>query len=171
MKRLNKTYLLLGSNLGDRKAQLIQARKLVGQHIGQVVKASSIYETQAWGMEGQPDFLNQALEVTTSLSPGDLLAAIFKIEAQLGRLRGKTWEPRTLDIDILFYDALVLKTKDLTIPHPHLHQRNFVLIPMLEIAPYKQHPILKKSIEDLYEESRDDLEVILLDDEADGGKG
>ena len=161
----HKTHLLIGGNLGDRLANLAAARRLISQRIGNVVKASSLYETQPWGNADQPDFLNQALEVATELPPLVVLKVILEIEKQLGRQRADKWSARTIDIDILFYDAKVLNTKDLTLPHPNLHERNFALVPMLEIAPNKQHPISKKNIEELYEACEDDLEVVMLDEE------
>jgi 2-amino-4-hydroxy-6-hydroxymethyldihydropteridine diphosphokinase len=133
----------LGANLGDRFATLAEAKNLVSKRIGQVVKASSYYETQPWGKTDQPEFINQALEVATELPPPALLKAILEIEKLLGRSR----------------------QEDLTLPHPQLHERNFVLVPMLEIAPNKQHPIFKKTIEELYEACEDDLEVVMLDEE------
>ncbi len=166
MTKQHKTHLLLGGNLGDRHANLEAARRLISHHIGTLVKTSSLYETQPWGKPDQPDFLNQALEVATDLKPEEVLTAIFKIEKELGRQREDKWSARIIDIDILFYDAKVLNTKDLTLPHPHLHERNFALVPMLEIAPNKQHPIFKKTIEELYESSTDDLDVLLLDEAA-----
>ena len=166
MTRLNKTHLLLGANIGDRIGTLAEAKKRIGQRIGTVVKASSLYETQPWGRPDQPDFLNQALEVATELPPDGVLMAILAIEKELGRKREEKWSARTIDIDILFYDAKVLNTKDLTLPHPQLHERNFALVPMLEIAPNKQHPIFKKTVEELYEASTDELEVVMLEEEA-----
>ncbi len=164
MTKQHKTHLLIGGNLGDRQSNLESARRLIGQRIGTLVKTSSLYETQPWGKPDQPDFLNQALEVATDLKPEEILKAILVIEKELGRQREDKWSARTIDIDILFYDATVLNTKDLTLPHPHLHERNFALVPMLEIAPNKQHPVFKKSIEELYEASKDDLEVVMLDE-------
>lgn len=164
MTKQHKTHLLIGGNLGDRQSNLESARRLIGQRIGTLVKTSSLYETQPWGKPDQPDFLNQALEVATYLKPEEILKAILAIEKELGRQREDKWSARIIDIDILFYDAKVLNTKDLTLPHPHLHERNFALVPMLEIAPNKQHPVFKKSIEELYEASKDDLEVVMLDE-------
>lgn len=164
MAKQHKTHLLLGGNLGDRHANLAAARKMIGEKIGTIVKTSSLYETEPWGNTEQPSFLNQALEVASDLSPMELLQVILTIEKKLGREREDKWSARTIDIDILFFDAKTLNTKDLTLPHPHLHERNFVLVPMLEIAPNKLHPIFKKTIEELYEASKDDLEVTLLDE-------
>lgn len=171
MPELNKTHLLTGANLGDRIGTLEAARRLIEQEIGHVVSASSFYETQAWGNVDQPDYVNQALEVATALSPSEVLEAIFRIEAALGRTRRDKWEPRLIDIDILFYENTILNSRDLIIPHPHLHRRNFVLIPMLEIAPELLHPVLHKTIEELYELSEDTLDVILLDVEEIGQSG
>lgn len=161
IKKQHKTHLLLGGNLGDRPANLSAARALISERIGHIVKASGLYETQAWGKEDQPDFLNQALEVATSMRPTALLQAVLAIEQEIGRQRGEKWDARTIDIDILFYNAKVLKTKDLEIPHPFLHERNFALVPMLEIAPFKRHPVLKQNILELYEASMDNLEVVI----------
>ncbi len=166
MSRLNKTHLLLGANLADRLATMAEARNLIAKKIGTVVKASSLYETQPWGKTDQPEFINQALEVATELPPLVVLKAILEIEKLLGRNRQEKWDARTIDIDILFYDAKVLNTNELTLPHPHLHERNFALVPMLEIAPNKQHPVFKKTIEELYEASSDDLDVVMLDEVA-----
>lgn len=164
MSKLNKTHLLLGANLGDRATTLAAAKGLINQKIGTVVKSSSLYETQAWGNLDQPAFLNQALEVATELSPQAVLKVILEIEQELGRTRQEKWDARTIDIDMLFHDAKILKTNDLTLPHPHLHERNFALVPMMEIAPNKQHPVFKKTIEELYEASTDTLDVYLLDE-------
>lgn len=165
MSKPKKIYLLTGSNLGDRIGNLMAAAKAIGEQIGQVTKTSHFYETQAWGKVDQPDYINQALEVLTQLSPHEVLEAIWRIEAALGRTRRSKWEPRPIDIDILFYENKVLSTPELTIPHPLLQRRNFALIPMLEIAPLKRHPILKLTIEELYEASTDDLDVIMLETE------
>ena len=164
MSKLSKTHLLLGANLGDRAATLAKAKSLIAKKIGNVVKASSLYETQPWGKTDQPEFLNQALEVATELPPLAVLKAMLEIEQQLGRTRQQKWDARTIDIDMLFYDAKVLNTKELTLPHPHLHERNFALVPMLEIAANKQHPVFKKTVEELYEASTDSLDVALLDE-------
>ncbi len=163
MSETHTTYLLTGANLGDRLGSLNTAKKLIEEKIGPVVQASSLYETTAWGEVDQPDYVNQALEVKTALSPEEVLKAIFKIEASLGRVRRSKWESRTIDIDILFFDDKILETKDLVIPHPQLQRRNFVLIPMLEIAPELLHPVLNKTIEELYESSEDELDVVLFD--------
>lgn len=165
MKKTVRTYLLTGGNLGDRFANMEMARRLIQKRIGEVTSASSFYETEAWGVEDQPDYLNQVLEVESKMEPADLLAEIHEIEREMGRERRTKWESRPIDIDILFYGDKILKTKKLEIPHPRLHLRNFVLIPLLEMVPELEHPLFKKTIEELYWECGDELEVILIETE------
>lgn len=157
-----KLYLLLGGNLGDRTLYLQQARESIAVQVGSIKKASALYETAAWGKTDQPSFLNQVLEVETKLSPEDVLQTINTIEHELGRERLEHWGARVIDIDILFYDALVQQTQRLTIPHPQLHLRRFTLLPLQEIAPELQHPVLKQSIAQLLETCPDALDVIKL---------
>jgi 2-amino-4-hydroxy-6-hydroxymethyldihydropteridine diphosphokinase len=165
MDKQKKAYLLTGSNLGDRVMYLKNASKLISERIGTIVKISGFYETAAWGRVAQPDYVNQAIEILTLLSPAELLKTILSIESELGRTRWSKWESRIIDIDILFYESKIIKTENLTVPHPLLHKRNFALIPMLEIAPYKKHPVFKKNIEELYEESEDPLDVMMIETE------
>lgn len=157
-----RLFLGLGSNLGDRKQHLQRATEQIELRIGEISKASSIYETQAWGIENQPDFLNQVLEINTQLEPEKILEIILIIEQNMGRERHVKWGERLIDIDILFYDALVLKTEKLMIPHPFLQDRNFVLAPLTEIAPDFVHPILQRNIRDLFLDSKDQLVVKIL---------
>ncbi len=159
-------YLLLGGNQGDVQQSLIQAQTIIAERIGPVTAVSSLYQTAAWGVSDQPDFLNQVLVVKTIYSPMDVLIKCLEIEKALGRERRERWRERLIDIDLLFYDQLVLQDDDLTIPHPRLHLRNFTLIPLLEIAPNFIHPVFEKTIETLYCESKDSLEVILLENDA-----
>ena len=155
-------YLLLGSNLGDRTETLKTATNLITEQVGKIAAQSHFYETQAWGKTDQPDFINQALAVQTKLSPDDVLKTILNIEKELGRERTEKWAERIIDIDILLYDNLVVNKKDLIIPHPHLHERNFALVPLMEIAGEEEHPILKQTIEDIYFDCNDTLDVILI---------
>lgn len=141
-------YLSLGTNLGNRSENLQKGIKKL-QSIGKIIKQSSVLETKAWGKTDQPDFLNQVVLIETKLSPQELLKECQKIETELGRIRVEKWGARTLDIDLLFYDKLILNTLKLKIPHPLLPERLFVLEPLAEIAPDLIHPLLKKNIKTL----------------------
>jgi 2-amino-4-hydroxy-6-hydroxymethyldihydropteridine diphosphokinase len=157
MKKI--TFLLLGSNLGDRKKNLSTARDAIEISVGDVLKASSIYETGAWGKTNQPDFLNQALKVQTTLSPQDLLSEILKIELTMGRRREVHWGERTIDIDILLYETVIISLASLTIPHPQLQNRRFALEPLAEIGGDAIHPALGLTTQKLLEKCSDALEV------------
>lgn len=160
---MKKMYLHTGSNLDDRQAHLGEAVRLIELYIGPVVRSSSVYLTRAWGITNQPDFLNQALEVHTNLAPETVLEAIGRIERRMGRQQTRKWGPRLIDIDILFYEDQIIGRPGLTIPHPHLHERNFVLAPLAEIAPDFVHPKLRKTISELYQSSPDPLTVEVLE--------
>lgn len=161
--KMKKVYLHTGSNLGDREDNLRQANGLIEQYIGKIKTASRFYETQAWGVTNQPDFINQALIVDTAQSAQEVLRNIVKIEELMGRVRTEKWVARVLDIDILMIDDLIINEKDLKVPHPHLHERNFVLVPLMEIAGEVIHPILNLPIEDIYFDCNDPLDVIMID--------
>ncbi len=164
MSKLTTTYLLLGSNSGDRKMMLSTAARLIGLQIGKVTALSKLYETQPWGKADQPDFLNQAVEVQTMHTPAEVLRRILAIEVEMGRLRtGPQWGPRAIDIDILLFGEAKVNQPDLVIPHPRLHERNFALIPLMELAPELVHPVLNTTIEDLYFSSPDMLDVYTVD--------
>lgn len=145
-----QAYLGLGSNIGDRKQQLLKAIDLIGNIKGiKVTKQSSIYETAPIGYTDQPNFLNLCLEIETELSPQQLLKHCLDIEQQLHRLREIRWGPRTLDIDILLYSDNIIETDNLSIPHPRMQERAFVLIPLNDIASDKKDPRLNQKIHDL----------------------
>lgn len=152
-------FLLLGSNLGDRHAMLEKASTLIREQIGRILQMSSVYSTRAWGIEDQPDFLNQVLEIESNLAPEVILQKANVIEEQLGRVRRIKWHSRIIDIDILYYGNLIVKTGNLTIPHPENENRRFVLVPMAEIASDFIHPVLKVSQSELLERCPDQLEV------------
>jgi len=125
----------LGSNIGDRQKNIITAIQMLGKHKAiSIEKISSLYETKPVGLTEQPDFLNGAISITTTLAPRTLLKVCLNVECQMGRIRGQRWGPRNIDIDILVYDDHVIKEETLYIPHPRLHERSFVLIPLQEIA-------------------------------------
>jgi 2-amino-4-hydroxy-6-hydroxymethyldihydropteridine diphosphokinase len=156
---MNQTYLLIGGNLGNREQNLRRAIESIATKLGTVVQASSIYETEAWGMQDQPAFLNQVLLVETKLDPLQLLQTILSIEEEMGRKRKEKFGPRIIDIDILFFGNMVTNQTDLTIPHPQLHLRRFTLEPLNEIASGYVHPVLQKTISELLAESADPLVV------------
>lgn len=148
-------YLSLGSNKGDRVGFIQQANSLLNGFDGiNVVQSSSLYETEPWGVDSENWFVNAVILVRTSLSPKGLLAQCQKIESMLGRDRVKEgkYGDRNIDIDILFYDNLVMSEPDLIIPHAHFHERAFTLVPMLELASDMVHPVYKKTMNELYEE-------------------
>jgi 2-amino-4-hydroxy-6-hydroxymethyldihydropteridine diphosphokinase len=157
---MNKVYLGLGTNLGDRKKNLRDAVEQIAEHIGRVLKTSSVYETAPWGFDAENDFLNMVAEVDTLLSPSELLNKIFEIESKLGRERTQDrYSSRVIDIDIILYDDLIVDQKGLKIPHRLMHERRFVLAPLCEIAPDLIHPMLKKSMSVLVEECRDRTKI------------
>lgn len=154
-------YLLLGSNIGNRLFYLKQAQLQIENKIGKIIRLSSVYESKAWGFESRNSFLNQALKVKTNLSPEEILANIHEIEFQYGRIRDTNqYTDRTMDIDILFIDNLVINTAKLIIPHPLLYRRKFALIPVLEIEIKMEHPVSKKSLPVLLEECEDESVVM-----------
>ena len=156
---MNQVVLGLGSNIGDRKKNLDKATKELLHNGCRLVKESSIYETEPWGNTNQPQFYNKVLEISTSLSPQELLSLILKIEIKLGRERNKKWSPRIIDIDILFFSDLIINEPNLNIPHSHLHERKFVLEPLNETVPDYIHPVLKKPIHQLLAELKDTSKV------------
>lgn len=156
---MNHVYLLTGGNIGDRLLNLQTAIDFIQKQVGQVLKQSLIYETAAWGLTEQPSFLNQVLSVQSQLEPEDLLTTILLIEQQLGRTRHIRMGPRTIDIDILFYNSQVISTSRLTVPHPEIATRRFVLTPLNEIAPAFVHPVLGKTVEQLLQDCPDELPV------------
>lgn len=155
----NGIFLLLGSNLGNRQENLERARILLTKNVGEIVTESSVYLTKAWGKTDQPDFLNQVVRIKTLLPAEALLQSILRIESDLGRVRLEKWGSRIIDIDILFYNDVVIASAELVIPHPALHQRRFTLAPMAEISPEFVHPVLKKSIHELLESCEDQQHV------------
>lgn len=156
---MHKAYILLGSNMGRREDFLNKAKRLIETEAGSVSQQSSVYETAAWGNTHQKAFLNQVIIISTGLSPDALMHTLLMIEQQLGRIRTQKFGPRTIDLDILFYDTLVVKTKQVTIPHPAIQDRRFVLVPLTELSPRKIHPVYKQTVASLLKNCADDLAV------------
>lgn len=160
-------YLLLGSNLGDKRGIISRAISEIDTRIGSVVKQSSFYASEPWGFEALEDFINAVVEVETFLNPGEILHEILEIEKATGRTRSRSqaYASRVLDIDILFYDDLIMESDNLFVPHPRMHLRRFTLMPLNEIAPALVHPLFKKSVATLLEECTDRLFVKKNDDQ------
>lgn len=144
-------YIGLGSNLGDKKHHLQQAIELIAEKAGKIISCSSFYESKPWGFSSPNDFLNAVILTETTLSPTELLYKTQQIEREMGRTEktGNSYADRMIDIDILFYDNQLINTPELKIPHPLIQERDFVLIPLAEIAPDFIHPVLRKSIQEL----------------------
>jgi 2-amino-4-hydroxy-6-hydroxymethyldihydropteridine diphosphokinase len=157
---MQRVYLLLGGNLGNRALNLETAREQVRLYIGEPQKISSVYETEPWGFPHHIPFFNQVVVSLTLLEPEGVMEEIKKIERSLGRSREKGgYSARTMDIDILFYEDRIINTEGLVIPHPRLHERRFALEPLYEIAPAMVHPVLDRTIADLYDQCEDDSQV------------
>jgi 2-amino-4-hydroxy-6-hydroxymethyldihydropteridine diphosphokinase len=157
--KAKKVFISLGSNLGDRLQFLRNALDQIGLRLGKVIRESKVYEAAAWGHTKQPDFYNQVIELETELSPTQLLQGCLDIEKSLGRERSILWGERTIDLDILLFDGRSVQSENLNIPHPYLHLRNFVLVPLCEIAPDLIHPTLELTIQQLLDRCADKLEI------------
>ena len=152
-------YLLLGSNLGNKKINLSTARDHISKSVGTILRTSSLYQSEAWGITEQPSFLNQVLQIETILNPQQLLKEILNIELKMSRIRNGKWKERIIDIDILYYDEIVIEETSLTVPHPEIPNRKFTLIPLCEIAPEEIHPILNITNTEILENTADILKV------------
>ncbi len=153
-------YLILGSNLGDRMQYFVHAKNHLMRSVGNIMQQSSIYETEPWGFKDRNLFLNQVLLIDTELNPMALLTEIKNIETSLGRIKSnERYKARSIDIDILFYDNLVIKTSELAIPHPEIANRRFVLEPLAEINPLFKHPVLLKTCAGLLADCKDVCKV------------
>jgi 2-amino-4-hydroxy-6-hydroxymethyldihydropteridine diphosphokinase len=141
-----ETYLLTGSNLGERNLQLHEAKKRIGERIGEIRRVSDIYESAPWGKTNQPAFLNQVLLVNTSLTATELLAQLKMIESAMGRSQRAKWQEREIDLDILFYGDQITDTPELKIPHPEIANRLFTLIPLIQLSPDLIHPKTGESL-------------------------
>jgi 2-amino-4-hydroxy-6-hydroxymethyldihydropteridine diphosphokinase len=158
---MNKAYLLIGGNTGDRLSYLTTATNLIAEQIGRITKRSAVYETSAWGdiTTKQSAFLNQALYLSTTLRPKQILNFALDIEKQMGRKRGEKNADRIIDIDIIFINEDIIRGKGFQVPHSLMQDRKFVLTPLVEIAPNYVHPIYEKTLETLLSECADTLNV------------
>jgi len=156
---MNKLYLLLGSNMGNSKQLLADAAEQIKKKIGHVSRLSHLYTTAAWGNTHQPDFLNQVIVVDTVLTAQQTITKILLIEKEMGRVRTVKNAPRNIDIDILFFNKDIIEDQHLTVPHPHIQNRRFVLVPLNELAPNFKHPVFQQSIHHLLKICKDPLDV------------
>ena len=157
---MKTAFLGIGTNLGKREDNLRNAVYKIEEHVGKIVASSSVYETEPWGFQSKDEFLNMVVKIETGLTPSGLLGRILMIESLLGRIRGeKQYLSRVIDIDILFYEDLVIDEISLKIPHPLLHDRRFVLVPLNEIEPDLYHPVLNQPIASLLEKCNDKSKV------------
>ena len=156
---MSKAFLLLGSNMGDRMANLKIAIQKTEEVCGKIVQTSSVYETAPWGFLNQETFLNQVIEIETQIPPSQLMQLLLEIEIEIGRIRVFKLGPRIIDIDILLFDSLIINDRLLTLPHVELPNRRFALIPLAEIAEEIFHPVLNKSIQQLLIECIDNGHV------------
>ena len=148
---MHTVYLSTGSNLGNRENHLILAEEAITEWIGPIDARSSIVETAPWGKTNQPHFLNRVLRVKTRLPPIQLMELLLQVEQDMGRNRNEKWGPRIIDVDVLFYDSRIINEPGLCVPHPHMHEREFVLKPLVEIAPDFEHPVMLKTMSELLE--------------------
>jgi 2-amino-4-hydroxy-6-hydroxymethyldihydropteridine diphosphokinase len=159
---MSLVYLILGGNRGNRSEIFSGAINLLTSEIGPQIAISSVYESESWGFESEL-FLNQVIIIETQLSPVEVLRRTQQIEVQLGRVRkSEGYEPRTLDIDLLYYDSLVISSPDLTIPHPRISERKFVLVPLAEIAPTLKDPFTGMTVEEMLHKCADTSKVWLF---------
>ncbi len=156
---MNKLYLLLGSNMGNSYEQLAEAKKHLAKELGIVMRQSKLYQTAAWGKRNQPDFLNQVIVLQTKRDAATCMNYILEIEHKMGRIRTRKNAPRMIDIDILYFNKEILNLPHLTVPHPAIQDRRFVLIPLNELAPRFIHPVLNKSNHELLQDCPDQLDV------------
>ena len=152
---MNSVFLQLGSNLGERSQLLIDATVLLSRRLGGIVEKSKIYESTPWRVDGQESYLNQVIEVSTKYSAEKVLKIVLEIENELGRVRVEKWGERLIDIDIIFFNDEIIENSDLCVPHKHMHERNFVLEPLNEIASTFIHPKYNKTVAELLKDTKD----------------
>ncbi|AUM86988.1 2-amino-4-hydroxy-6-hydroxymethyldihydropteridine diphosphokinase [Clostridium botulinum] len=149
---MHTAYVAFGSNIGEKGNYIRKALEKIEERKMKIIKVSPIYETEPYGVLDQDSFLNGIVKIETNLTPEDLIGELLNIEKQLDRVRERRWGPRTIDLDIIFYDNLIINEKDLVIPHKDMENREFVLKPLCDIDENFIHPVLKKSVRELYDE-------------------
>jgi len=160
---MGTAVLLTGSNIGIRERFLHEAKCIIADKAGSITAYSEIYESEPWGFDCEKRFLNMALMIETNLAPLQLLEIIHQIETSMGRIRkNKTYESRTIDIDIIFYDDIIMNTDNLVLPHPHFAERRFAITPVNDICDNWLHPVLKKSVKQMLDECKDKSQVALF---------
>ena len=158
----NSVFISLGGNLGNTREIFKNVYAEIEKKVGPITKKSSIYQTAAWGPIPQPDFLNQVILLSTERMPGNIMSILLEIEKSLGRIREERWGPRVIDLDILFFEDQIHSSSHLQVPHPEISNRKFVLIPLVEIAAEKIHPMSQKTMSELLAETTDTSEVSRL---------
>lgn len=148
----HRAFVALGSNLGNKEKNIKQALKLLEEQGIEIVKVSTLIVTEPYGVLDQPGFLNGVCEIKTELEPLELLRLLLATEQQMGRVRLRHWGERNIDLDMIFYENIIMDTQELKLPHPDMQNRDFVLLPMTELAPSLVHPVLKKTMAELKEE-------------------
>ncbi|ACQ52905.1 2-amino-4-hydroxy-6-hydroxymethyldihydropteridine diphosphokinase [Clostridium botulinum] len=148
---MHTAYVAFGSNIGEKENYIRKALEKIEERKMKIIKVSPIYETEPYGVLDQDSFLNGVVKIETNLTPEDLIGELLNIEKQLDRVRERRWGPRTIDLDIIFYDNLIINEKDLVIPHKDMENREFVLKPLCDIDENFIHPVLKKSVRELYD--------------------
>ena len=153
---MHKVYLGIGGNIGNKEKNFEEVYQIIDNEIGKIIRSSSVYETPPWGFQAEEPFWNSIIEISTSLEDLELLWKIQEVEDRFGRKRGKEqYTSREMDIDILYFDDIYIETKTLIIPHPRIHQRKFVLVPLAEIAPELKHPLLRLTSLEMLENCKD----------------
>ncbi|MEM7550036.1 MAG: 2-amino-4-hydroxy-6-hydroxymethyldihydropteridine diphosphokinase [Bacteroidota bacterium] len=166
---IDRIYLLMGSNLGDRFNNLKLCMEELRKEVGKITKTSSVYETAAWGITEQNPFLNLAVEIVSDLNPSEMIDHFERIERKLGRKKVVKWGPRIIDVDILYFNDVILKTPSIQIPHKEIQNRRFALEPMIEINPSFQHPVFNVSQIDLLKNCKDPLDATKLNLQIEDG--
>lgn len=154
-------FIGLGTNIGNRTENLSTAIRLIKSNLGEIKEASPIYKTAAWGITNQPDFYNQVIQLSTTQYPFEVIETLLSIENKMGRVREKKWHERLIDLDILFYESIILTSENLKIPHPFINERVFVLKPLHDLYPNFIHPIFKKEVSQLLNECNDTTQIAL----------